>query len=727
MSFHNKPSKKDSKKQESGIEQIPINNAANSFPIKEWYVYLLVFIFTFILYSNTFHHQWALDDGAVFNENVYVKQGSEGYGKILTTYSMHGVKINPEAYQYRPLSLLMFATEWEISPDNPTLYHVLNVLWYALACVLLFIVLRKMFVEKNKLLPFIITILYASHPMHTEVVANIKGRDEILLLLFILSGIWFTLHYIDKKKSVFLAGIFISFLLAMFSKESAITFLAAIPLTVYFFRKAERKDYIYIMTAISIPVIIYLIARFAVLSDYTSSELSTINNYFAEQTLLTRWACAIMLLGKYLLLLIFPYQQVCDYSLNQLPLVGFGSWQTLLSLLIYVALIIYAIRSLRKKSPVAYGIFFFIITMSIYSNLVYLIGASFADRFLFIPSLGYCMAIVYLLYQYADKKSTQQASYITPSRLISGGLLIIMLLFFTVKTYTRSAEWENNFTLYGADIKKSENSARLNFLWGEALRDKAIEYQNKNNTPSPSAVLEKNSLMYRAYLWKSILAVKKGIAIYPKHANAYDRVGFAFYSLHPYYSNEGFLDSAVYYYSRALQLNPKSIITQYNIAIAYYNKGDYENAKNHYLYVVQSDTSEHVVRFDLGSTYAMLGKLDSARYHFTLYLQKHPEGAASCYSNLAIGYARINQLDSAIAMSKNTLNADPYNVSTYQLLSQIYSFRKQSDSAMLTINTLIALMPDNPTGYIEKGNLFRQINQADSANYYYMLGKSKQP
>ena len=256
------------------------------------------------------------------------------------------------------------------------------------------------------------------------------------------------------------------------------------------------------MTAISIPVIIYLIARFAVLSDYTSSELSTINNYFAEQTLLTRWACAIMLLGKYLLLLIFPYQQVCDYSLNQLPLVGFGSWQTLLSLLIYVALIIYAIRSLRKKSPVAYGIFFFIITMSIYSNLVYLIGASFADSFLFIPSLGYCMAIVYLLYQYADKKSTQQASYITPSRLISGGLLIIMLLFFTVKTYTRSTEWENNFTLYGADIKKSENSARLNFLWGEALRDKAIEYQNKNNTPSPSAVLEKISLMYRAYLWK---------------------------------------------------------------------------------------------------------------------------------------------------------------------------------------------------------------------------------
>jgi len=78
--------------------------------VKEWMVYISIFLFSFILYANTFQHQWALDDGVVFKENIYVKQGTSAFGDILSTHSMHGVKIKPEAYQYRPLSLLMFAT-----------------------------------------------------------------------------------------------------------------------------------------------------------------------------------------------------------------------------------------------------------------------------------------------------------------------------------------------------------------------------------------------------------------------------------------------------------------------------------------------------------------------------------------------------------------------------------------------------------------------------------------
>ena len=700
-------------------------NLQQTVSIKEWMVYISIFLFSFILYANTFQHQWALDDGVVFKENIYVKQGTSAYGDILSTHSMHGVKIKPEAYQYRPLSLLMFATEWQLSPDNSTLYHVLNVLWYALACVLLYVVLRKMFVDKNKLLPFIITILYAAHPMHTEVVANIKGRDEIMLLLFLLSSIWFALQYIDTKKMYWLTGVFLSFLLAMFSKESAITFLLALPITVYFFRKAGRKEYINIIVAIVVPIIIYLVARFAVLSEFSSSALTSINNYFAEEPLMTRWACAIMLLGKYLLLLIIPYQQVCDYSFSQLPLVTFGSWQTMLSLLVYIALLVYAFKGIRKKSPIAFAVFFFVVTMSIYSNLVYLIGASFADRFLFLPSLAYCIAIVYLLFEFSKYDYKQQKFGDIRKYTFSMGILIVMLLFFVVKTYSRSAEWENNYTLYGADIKKSENSARLNLLWGEALRDKAIEYQAKNDTLSTPAEMEKNTLFYKAYMWKSIQAIQKAITIYPKHANAYERLGFAYYSLSPFYRKENFLDSAVKYYEQSLLLNPNSLTANYNIAIAYYNKGDYAKAKNHYVFVVNADSSEHVVHFDAGSSYAMLGMMDSARYHFNMYLQTNPDKAASCYSNLAIGYARINELDSAISMCDKTIVLEPYNTSAYQLKTQIYTFIKDFDKALATANALIALQPEHPSGYMEKSSIYNQMNRKDSAEYYYELSKSK--
>ncbi|MDD3691256.1 MAG: glycosyltransferase family 39 protein [Bacteroidales bacterium] len=721
------PKSKTQNKQEPVSELHNEKQESLSFSLKEPYVYLLLFLFTFILYANTFRHQWALDDTVVCKKNAYVEQGFKGFKQILTTHSMEGVNINPEAYQYRPLSLLMFATEWQLSPDNPSLHHIINVIWYALACVLLYIVLRKMFVDKSKLLPFIITVLYTAHPMHTEVVANIKGRDDIILWVFVLLSIWFSLQYIDKKNIKYLIGLIVAFGLAIFSKESAITFLAAIPLTVYFFRKAKRKEFLYLSICLLLPILTYLLVRAIVLNDYPTAELSTANNYLAEQTLLARWASAIMLLGKYLLLLIFPYQQVCDYSFNQLPVVTFMHWKSLLPLGIYIALIVYAIKHFRTKHPLSYCIFFFIITMSIYSNLLYLIGASFADRFLFVPSLGYCIAIVYLLYTYADKHQQANPTAVTKPQLISMGLILIMLLYYTVQTHSRSVEWENNFTLYGADIKKSPNSARLNFFWGEALRDKANEYQDLNNNATNPNEIEKNALKYRAYLWESIIYMQKGLNTHPNHANAYDRIGYAYYSLHPFYRNQNFLDSAIHYYDRALQLHPHTIITQYNIAIAYYNKGEYEKAKNHYLYVLRADTSENVVHFDVGSSYAMLGQLDSARYHFDLYIRQHPEGATTCYYNLAIAYARINALDSAIAMGKRTLQGDPYNISSYQLMIQIYAYQQQSEKAFQTVNAMIAHMPEKAAGYMEKATLFRQLNQPDSANYYYELGKTKQP
>ncbi len=695
---------------------------------RHWFYYIGIFLFTFFLYSNTFQHQWALDDSVVFKDNIYIKQGVKGYADILSTHSMAGIKLKPEAYQYRPLSLLMFATEWQISPDNASLYHIVNVLWYALTCVLLFVVLQQLFKQKSKILSLIITILYAAHPMHTEVVANIKGRDEIIFLFFILSTLWFTMQYIDKQKKTYLIGVFVSFLLAMFSKESAITFLVGVPLTMYFFRKATRKDYISVVSAIVLPIILYLIVRWVVLIDFPTSNVSLMQNYFSGETLLTRWACAIMLLGKYLFLTIIPYQQVCDYSYNQLPVVGFDNLKTIASLFVYVGLLVYAFKGFRKKNVLAYSIFFFVVSISVYSNLVYLIGASFADRFLFVPSLAYSIALGYVLFSYAENKETEPLTENRSKRpLIAAAIFGVVLLFFTVKTYTRSAEWENNFTLYGADIKKSPNSARLNFFWGEALRDKAIEYQeeNKGSEFSTPTEMETNNLKYRAYLMNSILAFQKGISIYPRHANAYERLGYVYYSLSPYYTRENFLDSSEKYYAQALSLNPNSLIVNYNIAEAYYFKGDYENSKNHYYKVVSNDPTDYEAYFKLAATYAMLGKMDSAWMYFNTYMQHYPNDVISCYNNLAIGYARKHHLDSAIVMCDKTLEIDPANTNAFQMKIQMLSYQQRFDEALIATDALININPYISTGYAEKANVFQQMNNMDSANFYYELAKSK--
>ena len=269
---------------------------------------LIIFIVAAALYANTFHHDWVLDDYGSFKLNIYVTAGTHGYHDILTKTYRHGSGFYTDNL-YRPLSQLMFATEWQFFPDRPGLYHAISVFYYALACTLLFFFLRRLLKKHNLWIPFFIALLFVAHPIHTEVVANTKSRDEIMCFLFVVLTLYFSLLYVDKQKLYLLPLVFISFLLAMFSKESAITTLALLPVTLYFFREAKAKDYILTFLMIAIPAAIYLMARHAVLANYPDSEnftVSVVDNYFYDSDLWEGWATAIMLLGQYLIKLFLP-------------------------------------------------------------------------------------------------------------------------------------------------------------------------------------------------------------------------------------------------------------------------------------------------------------------------------------------------------------------------------------------------------------------------------------
>ena len=82
-------------------------------------------------------------------------------------------------------------------------------------------------------------MLFAVHPIHTEAVANIKGRDEIITLLGSLAALYFSIRaYREKNLGLNFAAAGL-FLLALFSKENAITFCAIVALTYYVFTKAD--------------------------------------------------------------------------------------------------------------------------------------------------------------------------------------------------------------------------------------------------------------------------------------------------------------------------------------------------------------------------------------------------------------------------------------------------------------------------------------------------------
>ena len=121
---------------------------------------------------------------------------------------------------------------------------------------------------------------------------------------------------------------------------------------------------------------IYFLTRQHVLATYATPFVPTVsdNLLMAAPDIPTRWATAVLLLGKYLLLLLVPYQLVSDYSFNQIPLTGWTNPLVWLSFLVYSGALIWAFKNIKKKSMIVFGLLFYLITMSIYCNLCYLIG-----------------------------------------------------------------------------------------------------------------------------------------------------------------------------------------------------------------------------------------------------------------------------------------------------------------------------------------------------------------
>ncbi|MBL0053198.1 MAG: hypothetical protein IPP29_17685 [Bacteroidetes bacterium] len=156
--------------------------------------------FAFVIYANTLNHSWALDDFPTIYDNRITMQEINSIPTLMSTAYWYGLD-GKNDWLYRPLSMVMFAIEWEIAPNTPALGHWVNVLFYSLTAFMLFKFLAELFKGKNILFPLSIALIYIAHPIHTEVVANIKSRDEIMSFLFMMLTMYNVLLYAVWKNA----------------------------------------------------------------------------------------------------------------------------------------------------------------------------------------------------------------------------------------------------------------------------------------------------------------------------------------------------------------------------------------------------------------------------------------------------------------------------------------------------------------------------------------------
>ncbi|MEL6922837.1 MAG: glycosyltransferase family 39 protein [Bacteroidota bacterium] len=460
---------------------------------QHWLPALVLFLSGVVLYISSVGFDYVLDDKMVISENNFVMKGIAGIRDILSTDGFQGYFGEQRNLivggRYRPLSLVSFAVEHQFFGLNPKVSHFVNVLLYALTGVLLYRVLllfsafRQMYPWWRSL-AFVSSLLFVLHPLHTEVVANIKSRDEILCMLLSLATLYCSFRFVQREKIRWLVASAGIFFLALLAKENALTFLAVVPLALYYFTGTSGKTpgVSWKKNALSLSPLLfsavaYLLLRYRVMGYLlgTGQEITDLmNNPFYGMDTSQRLATAMYTLGAYLKLLVFPHPLTHDYYPYQVPISEWTDLPVIISTLAYFTMGIYALWSLPRKHLVVFSILFYLATLSIVSNIPFTVGTFMNERFLYMPSLGFCLILGWFICRQLPA-FTEEAK--GEFNLLSTALLAVFVIGFATKTWLRVPDWRNRSTLNAAAIKVSTNSARANCFMGVTLYEEQLLHE----------------------------------------------------------------------------------------------------------------------------------------------------------------------------------------------------------------------------------------------------------
>lgn len=653
------------------------------------------------IYLNTMFNEYSIDDELVVYNHPQVMQGLDGIYEIFTT---HYVIQEDHQYGYRPITKASFAIEYHFFGQNPLVSHLINALLYGFLCVFLFVVFKKIFKfsSDENLFLLLAVLLFAVHPIHTEVVASLKNREEILCFLFGLMAMYcFSKPLILKKIYFYILG-FAFIVLSILTKQNGVVFAMLIPLQIYFFNinydkertfsikifnkfvapKLELKKHFdnvlsflknnskkvlgfFIILGISFTIA-YLSIKIPEAQLPTNSEVQYWHNPNLTQPTFERKVFLFLESNLfYLKKLVYPSPLLFYYGYNMFPLESIFTLKTIVSFLIFLFLIMIAIALIIKRHILSFFIFFYFISISIFLNLFMPIAGIVAERLVFIASWGFCLGIVFLVFSILKQPIIQSLIEESKSNLKLQKnyvpiVFLPLLLIFSYQTLQRNKDWKDGFSIVQADIQYLNNSFFANSYYATKLDILSNHYGNLG-------VIQRMTKYY-----------KRAIEIYPDYDKVWNNLGRIYFEE---YQN---IDSAKYYFTNAIRINPNNHYAQFHIAYINQIQGRIEEAK--------------------------------AGYIRTLQIYPKFENALLLLSNLYL--YQFNKIDSAYYY--NNVAAKYYPVSESVLLNtgNFYLFTGDTLNAVEKYETAFSINPNNRNNAKSLYEYFIKTNNNTKADYY---------
>jgi tetratricopeptide (TPR) repeat protein len=499
---------------------------------------------------------------------------------------------------YRPLLVLSLTFDYSLWHLNALGFHLTNILLHTLNSFLVFF-LGMMLIKNNKtwvisdseeknrlgiILPsFLAALFFALHPIHTESVAWISGRTDILSTLFFLLSFVSYLTYEEdgKTRSLIISSLF--FLFALFSKENAISFILVV-LAYGIITKIPRKRIMISLSTFVSVIVIYFLFRKATVITMMLAPPSSQEAFFASGLTFERMANLVVQgTGYYFERLILPF------NLSLLPEVPDKPLYLLFFVLPFV--VGGAAYSSGRRLE-AFLVTWLIITLLPSLSLLLSRMAPLGERYLYLPSVGFCILLGLLLSRLREKKAVCM-------------VVLAVLIAYSVSSHTRLDAWRSDLALWEETVRKNPTSATARANYGAAL----IEGKDldKGRRELHNALNQKVSFQQASSIYNLLGSVEMKEKNYGKaeeyfsdslrsssnNASTYNNLGLLYLRMYESaeaeFSKKEFLDKSIAFLDKALALSPRFLAPKLNLGLCYYKRGELKKAEGYLYSVIESD------------------------------------------------------------------------------------------------------------------------------------------
>ncbi len=485
---------------------------------------------------------------------------------------------------FQPIRVLSYAIDYRIWKFNPIGYHITNLLFYILACIMVFFSLfvlstnlRKGVSESShQRAAFFGSLLYAAHPVHVEAVTWLSARKEVLHGFFFFLAFYLYLRGKKeggRKKVILLGLVLLVFFLAILSKPSAVVFPAVILIYEFAFRKDGWSDFVrrhwfFLLLSILISLIFVIILMKVML------EAGGIKPYRGG-TFLSNLLASAYIFTNNIKLLAFTINYSAAYTLRVFYSVL--SLQTLLVVCVTSLLFGLSVWSLKKTKIFFFSFFFLFVTLLPYLNIVP-ISTLLADRYLFIPSFSFCFLLGIgfdKLYELTYKRFSEGFF-----KLLSVVIFLFLLGGYSFITFQQNKVWENSYTLWSDAVAKYPESNEANALIGVVymelgMDEEAVEY------------------------------LEKAVQILPIDYESRNNLGIVYQRLE-------MAEKALNELLISIALKPENDLTKINLSVFYQRQKEYKKSEEILKHLISKKPQDASLYFRLGVLYKDMGHYEAA-------------------------------------------------------------------------------------------------------------------